>query len=309
MLLIVRPKEKRHLVRELASHGTVSTEIGESIFRIRRKEPDTELGYCFADCIWSNVRELGFESITDAQRLLRAISRKWQYYGDRLYRRGALIAEPLEIKHSKNPLHFPNKPADFTLKTHAFTLASENTLYWSDTFSKPTVDGMLEFTESKYPPSRAYLKLWEALYILGDYPKPGEQTIDLGSSPGSWTWVIASLGARVQSVDRATLNERVAKLPGVAFESADAFKIPVRKIDWLFSDLICYPEKLYEFVVPWLTQGACQKFICTLKFKGEPDFDIIRRFQSLPHSSVIHLNHNKNEATWICHPQLNSKQI
>jgi integrase len=46
-------------------------------------------------------------------------------------------------------------------------------------------------------PSRAYLKLWELFTLIGEHPRPGELCLDLGSSPGGWTWVLQRLGARV----------------------------------------------------------------------------------------------------------------
>ena len=67
------------------------------------------------------------------------------------------------------------------------------------------------------PPNRAYLKLWEALTLAanmpdGRMPRPGELCLDLGSSPGGWSWVLQKLGARVISVDKAPLDpaDRIA---------------------------------------------------------------------------------------------------
>ncbi len=65
------------------------------------------------------------------------------------------------------------------------------------------------------PPSRAYLKLWEALVRFGRWPAPGDRCLDLGASPGGWTWVLAKLGANVTAVDKAPLAPAVAAMPGV----------------------------------------------------------------------------------------------
>jgi 23S rRNA (cytidine2498-2'-O)-methyltransferase len=65
------------------------------------------------------------------------------------------------------------------------------------------------------------------------------------------------------------------------------------------SDVICYPQRLYEWVSLWLESGLCEKFICTIKIQGEPDLAAIRLFDSIPGGSVVHLHNNKHELTWI----------
>ena len=39
--------------------------------------------------------------------------------------------------------------------------------------------------------------------------------------------------------------------------------------------------------------------ICTIKMQGETDWDVIREFDNIPDSCVLHLNYNKHELTWI----------
>ncbi|HWU42920.1 MAG TPA: hypothetical protein VN132_05760, partial [Bdellovibrio sp.] len=71
-------------------------------------------------------------------------------------------------------------------------------------------------------------------------------------------------------------------------------------IDWFFSDIICYPEKLLELVKNWQSSGLCSNFVCTIKFQGKTDFETLEAFQSLENAHVQHLYHNKHEVTlWI----------
>jgi 23S rRNA C2498 (ribose-2'-O)-methylase RlmM len=49
----------------------------------------------------------------------------------------------------------------------------------------------------KATPSRAYAKLVEAKLRLGRAIRAGETCVDLGASPGSWTYVAVTRGARV----------------------------------------------------------------------------------------------------------------
>jgi len=105
------------------------------------------------------------------------------------------------------------------------------------------------------PPSRAYLKLWEALTVFGCRPEPGETCLDLGASPGGWSWALQGMGAHVVSVDKAPLAPEIARLPGIEHRQESAFALDPRVIgpvDWVFSDVVCYPERLLALVERWL---------------------------------------------------------
>jgi 23S rRNA (cytidine2498-2'-O)-methyltransferase len=192
----------------------------------------------------------------------------------------------------------------------AWTLLDEHTLAASARCSSPFPGGVIEFEEDRTgPPSRAYLKLWEALTLAAGsgetLPGPGKTCLDAGASPGGWTWALAKLGAKVRAVDRAPLEERIAALPGVSFKKHDAFTLKpeaLGPVDWLFCDAACYPPRLFDWIEKWLASGLCQNYVCTIKMQGSAgsaDFDTPRRFAALPGSRVIHLHHNKHELTWI----------
>lgn len=137
---------------------------------------------------------------------------------------------------------------------------------------------------------------------MGTRPQPGELCLDLGSSPGGWTWVLASLGARVISVDKAPLDPGIGAMPGVETRRESAFALDPRAIgpiDWLFSDVVCYPERLFRLVERWLAAETCRRFVCTLKFQGSTDHETARRFATIPGSRLLHLHHNKHELTWM----------
>lgn len=257
----------------------------------------------WAQGVWRDLKVLEIASITDAQAQLKAISPTWRYYGGQFNRRGELIAEKLDRVQETDEYHFtrgvPKKMPP------AFTLVEPNLIFYSHKVSRPSLNGLMPFKENKVsPPSRAYLKLWEALTILGDWPNKTQEVVDLGACPGSWTWAMAKLGASVLSIDRSKLDPMLSSFPNVKFQSGDAFGLKPEKKDWIFSDVICYPEKLLEYMTGWIESGHCEKFVCSIKFAGKPDPEVIRRFQQLPHSRVIHLTHNKNEVTWICHPKI-----
>ena len=93
--------------------------------------------------------------------------------------------------------------------------------------SEPGCLGEYEFEEDKRsPPSRAYLKLWELFTRLGYWPQAGDRVLDLGCSPGGWTWVLATqLGAMVVAVDRSPLARNLMEHRNVEFLKGDAFTL------------------------------------------------------------------------------------
>jgi 23S rRNA (cytidine2498-2'-O)-methyltransferase len=250
--------------------------------------------------VWLDPREIRVASIGDAAAKLRAIQRNWAAYAPLLHRRATLIEERLPTV-SARPLVFGTPPPAAPLG--AWTLLDPETVLAAPHCTSPFPNGEVRFVEDRAgPPSRAYLKLWEALTLIGRRPQPGETCLDLGASPGGWSWALARMGARVVSVDKAPLAPEVALLPGIEHRLESAFALDPRTfgpVDWLFSDVVCYPPRLLALIERWLAAGACRSFLCTLKFQGETDHAAARRFAAIPGSELRHLFHNKHELTWI----------
>ena len=250
--------------------------------------------------VWFDPMRIPIVSIGDAAKKLRAIQRNWALYSLASHRRAALIAQNLP-KVSAKPLVFgagaPKAPLG------SWTLIEAATMLASPHCSSAFPNGEVQFVEDRAaPPSRAYLKLWELFTILGARPEPGDLCVDLGASPGGWTWVLQQLGARVLSVDKAALDDRVAGLPGVEYRHGSAFSLDPRavgSVDWLFSDVVCYPRRLLALVQRWIAAGNVRRFVCTVKFQGATDFETVRQFAAIPGSRLLHLHHNKNELTWL----------
>ena len=148
------------------------------------------------------------------------------------------------------------------------------------------------------PPSRAYLKLWEACTRLGAWPQAGETCLDLGAAPGGWTWALAKLGAQVTAVDRSPLDPAVAAMPGVRFQPGSAFAREPAAMDWLFSDVVAYPAPLLALVQRWVASGLVGHIVCTIKLQGETDHDAADAFAAIPGGRLMHLLHNKHELTF-----------
>jgi len=249
--------------------------------------------------IWRDPVRIPIESIGDAAKKLRAIQRNWILYPLENHRRTLLIIEKLP-KVSAKPLVFGAKPLAGALGS--WTLIDRDTILAAPHCSSLFPNGEVNFVEDKEtPPSRAYLKLWELFTRLDVYPQPGERCIDLGSCPGGWTWVLQQLGANVISVDKAPLADNIAKLPHIEYRQESAFGLDphtIGPVDWLFSDIICYPKRLYALVQRWIESGLAKRFACTIKFQGEVDYETLAAFAAIPGSQLIHLHNNKNEITW-----------
>jgi 23S rRNA (cytidine2498-2'-O)-methyltransferase len=261
----------------------------------------------WAQQIWQDVRFLDFTSIKDAAKKLKAEftptpARRWVHGSVEHFRRGTLISEELPTVSTAS---WKFLDAKATLHAKGFCLTSPMTLFCSEDVFPAKAFGQLEFAEDKQAPSRAYLKLWEFVSVYGIRPQPDELCIDLGSSPGGWTWVLASLGCRVLSVDKAPLTEKLQRNPLVTSIKKDAFTLsPLQMCEnygdpaWLFSDIICEPARLYSLLEQWMKIPTVKNFVCSVKFKGQTDLQTLRQLLSIAGSSAHHLFHNKHEVTW-----------
>lgn len=280
------------LLREL---GTDIIETHERL--VLAKGPPR--GILWADNVWLNPRFIEIDSIGDGAKKLRDIQRNWANYTFDFHRRSKLLQEKLPHVSAK-PLKFPSALPQAPLGS--WTMLRENLLLASPSCSSPFPNGAWIFEENKdEPPNRAYLKLWEALMRAQKFPKAGETCVDLGACPGGWTWVLQGLDANVISVDKAPLAPHIAKLPRIRFVQQSAFALKpadIGPVDWLFSDIICYPERLLRLVREWRDSGLARNMVCTLKFQGETDYAAIKEFLEISGSFVLHLYNNKHEMTW-----------
>jgi 23S rRNA (cytidine2498-2'-O)-methyltransferase len=250
--------------------------------------------------IWHDCVELPVASIGAAAKALRDIQRNWAMYAPLHHRRAALIQERLPHVSAK-PVVFPAAAPAAPLGS--WTLLATDLMLAAGNCSAPFPNGEVTFVEDREgPPNRAYLKLWEALVRLGCWPQAGERCLDLGASPGGWTYVLAKLGANVVAIDKAPLDPKVAAMPGVEWRGESAFALEpasVGPVDWLFSDIVCYPARLLSLVERWRDSGLVKNFVCTLKFQGETDHNSAAAFAAMRGAQVLHLHHNKHELTFM----------
>jgi 23S rRNA (cytidine2498-2'-O)-methyltransferase len=257
--------------------------------------PDPPAPAAWALDVWDDPREIPAPSVKLAADGLRAIQRNWSLVPALHHRRAALIEERLPPVKAR-PLAFPE--AAPTGHLGAWTLLTPELILASPTKSSPFPGGAPRFVEDREgPPSRAYLKLWEGLVRIGRHPGPGGTCLDLGASPGGWSWALAQLGARVTAVDKAPLEDRVMAMPNVTWRQESAFALAPEPVEWLFSDVICYPARLYALVTRW--QAVARNIFCSVKFQGETDHAAAAQFAAIPGARLFHSAHNKHELTFV----------
>lgn len=276
---------------------------GQKIVFVR----DRLIGVCgpayaavWAENTWYTPRFIPITSIGQGARALKAIQRNWALYPTAEPGRSRLIQE--NLPHVSAKPHVFGEPLP-SAPLGSWTLWDKNTLLASAACQSPFVNGQAIFVENKIdPPNRAYLKLWEGFSRLGTMPGKGDLCVELGSAPGGWTWVLTKLGANVFSIDKAHLEKNLERHPLVEHCLGSAFGLDPRHagaVSWLFSDVACYPERLYALVQNWLAHSQCQNYFCTIKFTGKTDFATLDKFCAIPNSFAVHLSVNKHEVTWI----------
>ncbi len=285
------------LKKELAVRNIQPVFVNDRVFII----PTTNIPIIWVDDIWYDLQIVDITSISEASKKLKSIEKTWIHYSTGNHRRGELILENLgTIKKKAIPFLYELPTKTFGV----FGLIEQNKMFYSNhTRSKIPLGDILFQEDKTTPPSRAYLKLWETFTLMGVTLKPQAKVIDVGSCPGGWTWVLQTMGCHVVSVDKAALDPKIKNLPNIEFLEESAFGLdPARvgKLDWFFSDIICYPTRLLELVKKWHKSGLVNNFVCTIKFQGETDYQAMDQFLAeFPGSRIIHLYCNKHEVTWI----------
>lgn len=156
--------------------------------------------------------------------------------------------------------------------------------------------GRARMKRTSEAPSRAAMKLDEALDWLGVSPGKGDLCADLGSAPGGWTRRLAERGARVWSVDPAHLAPDVAKYPRVKhfFESAFDFT-PEVPVDWLFCDMAWRPLEVAQLLGKWARKGLASQLVANIKLPMK---------DKLP--TLFRVRHSLEEGGW---KQLRMRQL
>jgi 23S rRNA (cytidine2498-2'-O)-methyltransferase len=158
-------------------------------------------------------------------------------------------------------------------------------------------------------PSRAAMKLEEALYGLPFEPGRGDVCVDLGAAPGGWTQRLVARGSRVIAVDPARLMPELASHARVRHvqESAFAFA-PEEPVDWLFCDMAWRPLEVAQLLAKWGRRGWASHLVANIKLPMKDKNPILLRVR---HTVTVdggwkgltmrQLYHDRDEVTVTAH--------
>jgi 23S rRNA (cytidine2498-2'-O)-methyltransferase len=154
-------------------------------------------------------------------------------------------------------------------------------------------------------PSRAALKLDEALSTLGVGPDRGELCVDLGAAPGGWTQRLVALGARVIAVDPATLAAPLRNHAKVRHVRDSAFRFaPGEPVDWLFCDMAWRPFEVAQLLAKWGRHGWAAHVVANVKLPMKDKNGVLYRVRHVlehdgrwKHVSIRQLYHDRDEVT------------
>ncbi|MBK6376012.1 MAG: 23S rRNA (cytidine(2498)-2'-O)-methyltransferase RlmM [Xanthomonadales bacterium] len=142
-------------------------------------------------------------------------------------------------------------------------------------------------------PSRSTLKLEEALLTLLDagererWLKPGMSAVDLGASPGGWTWQLVRRSISVTAVDNGPMDQGLIDSGLVTHLRADGFRYqPQDPVDWMVCDMVEQPRKVAARMAEWLADGWCRFAIFNLKLPMKKRYDEVCLCRTLVQETV-----------------------
>ncbi|HEY9051418.1 MAG TPA: 23S rRNA (cytidine(2498)-2'-O)-methyltransferase RlmM [Gammaproteobacteria bacterium] len=137
-------------------------------------------------------------------------------------------------------------------------------------------------------PSRSTLKLDEAFNVMltenerSHLLRNGMTAVDLGASPGGWTWQLVNRNIRVTAIDNGKMNQSLMDSGLVEHVRADGFKyIPDKPVDWLVCDMVERPLHVSRLIARWLSKGWCKNTAFNLKLPMKQRYQISQECKQL----------------------------
>jgi 23S rRNA (cytidine2498-2'-O)-methyltransferase len=157
-------------------------------------------------------------------------------------------------------------------------------------------------------PSRAAMKLEEALDWFGTAPSRGDRCVDLGAAPGGWTHVLLQRGAHVLAVDPGAMAPALAKNKNLEHIRGSAFEIePESPVDWLFCDMVWRPLEVAAMLAKWARRGWASMLVANIKLPMKQKAEFVKRILEILRDGGWHrvrarqLYHDREEVTVCAH--------
>ena len=157
-------------------------------------------------------------------------------------------------------------------------------------------------------PSRAAMKLEEALDWFGAAPSRGDQCVDLGAAPGGWTHVLLARGAKVLAVDPGAMAPALAKNKNLEHIRGSAFEVePESPVDWLFCDMVWRPLEVAAMLAKWGRRGWASMLVANIKLPMKQKAEFVKRVLEILREGgwyrvrARQLYHDREEVTVCAH--------
>ncbi|TNF34697.1 MAG: 23S rRNA (cytidine(2498)-2'-O)-methyltransferase RlmM, partial [Gammaproteobacteria bacterium] len=143
-------------------------------------------------------------------------------------------------------------------------------------------------------PSRSTLKLDEAFNIMMNEKERqhllcnGMTAVDLGASPGGWTWQLVNRNIRVTAIDNGKMNQALMDTGLVEHIRADGFKFtPTKPVDWLVCDMVERPLHVSRLIARWFSKGWCKNSVFNLKLPMKQRYQITLECRQLIEQALV----------------------
>jgi 23S rRNA (cytidine2498-2'-O)-methyltransferase len=179
--------------------------------------------------------------------------------------------------------------------------------------SSPWPMGIARLRMPSAAPSRSTLKLAEAIGEFLDEKErakrlaPGATAVDLGASPGGWTWQLVQREMMVTAVDNGPMDAKLLDSGQVKHRREDGFHYrPADPVDWMVCDMVESPSRIAALVSRWIAEGWCRESIFNLKLPMKKRWEEMLRCREIIDEALggggyflrlKHLYHDREEIT------------
>jgi 23S rRNA (cytidine2498-2'-O)-methyltransferase len=154
--------------------------------------------------------------------------------------------------------------------------------------SSPWPMGIVRLRMPSAAPSRSTLKLAEALLEFLDEKErakrlaPGMTAVDLGASPGGWTYQLVQRGLMVLAVDNGPMDPALLETGQVKHRRDDGFHFrPADPVDWMVCDMVESPSKIARIAAKWIAEGWCGETVFNLKLPMKKRWEEVERCRGI----------------------------